>query len=390
MPYFNHTLHAISVTEASYWERRAFIQAWWAQYADDSHWTPPAYGRLSRELDPRRDEHLARLDATLIHIEALHRTGLSHARTDQQEIPLTSVLERPLAAAVAAIDPRRKGRTAHLALANFSSDREAFDILYYHLVESLSALNYHRFVGPVGLSPHLGSGLQVDGWDDWPPLHAPSNPPYMPELVEARLRPIQEGRLFRTAVESPPPPIPPGPAIIRPLDPARLASDLLPLLVAATENPTAAFPPPDEAEARFLLRVLGPATLAGHLAEVDGVPAGFVLLGPDTAEWARATRGGRSLWRRVLYASSTRLLGQSSTAAGRLYFGAVLPTWRRQGIGSQLWHRALLAAGERGWESLSIGPLWKSKDGGSAGETFLSSRATLLSPMAFRLYEATF
>lgn len=389
MPYFNYSVHPVHAAAASFWQRRAFLNAWWSLYQDDSRWTPPDYQRTRRELDPRHNEHLARLEATLIHIDALHRTGLRRSRTDQQEIPLTSILERTLAAAASIIDGRRKGKTGHLALAHFGSDKEAFDTLYYHLVETLSAAGFHRLVGPVGLSPHLGSGLQVDGWDEWPPAHTPANPPYAPELVEARLTPLQDGRLYRAAVPARPPEPLPDPARIASFDPARLAGDLRPLLVAAVDNPTAGFPPPDAAEAAFLLRSLGTGRVTGFLAEMDGEPAGFVLVGPDRAGWLRATRGGRSLWRQARYGVEARLWPGRRLAGGQIFFGAVLPGWRRQGIGAQLWQQATGHASRMGWASLAVGPVWLPKGSDSAAVAFLEARSAT-ARQSYRLYERSF
>lgn len=386
MPYFNYELKADAVGAAGYWARREFLRAWWAIARDDERWTPPDYGRLRRELDPRHNAHLARLAATLIRVEALQRTGVSRSRTDQQEIPLTSVLERPLAAAVAVVDPRRKGATAHLALPSFSRDGDAFDTLYYYLVEELTAQRYHRFVGPVGLSPHLGSGLLVDGWSEWPPLHTPSNPPYAPELLGRRLRPFQSGRLYHAPVA--PSGGAAGPASVSAFEPARLASDLLPLLVAATANPIAGFPPPDAVEAAFLLRLL-PAGITGFLAELDGAPVGFVLLGPDTAGQLRAARGGRPLWGRAYLAMAARFPGSSRVAAGRVFFGAVLDEKRRQGIGRQLWRRAMQAAQENGWAILSLGPIWSSGQQPAPAEYFLESQAAV-PQQRYQLWEGSF
>lgn len=388
MPYFNYSVHAQEAGAASYWERRAFLNACWAIYRDDARWTPPPYGRLLRELDPRHNDHLARLHATLIHIDALHRTGVRRSRTDQQEIPLTSVLERPLAAATAIVDPRRKDQTAHLALAHLSNDQEAFDRLYYFLIEHLPDFNCRHLIGPVGLSPHLDSGILVDGWGEWPPLHTPGNPPYQPELIERRLRPFQEGRLYQANVPALPAATP-GPATIRPLDPSRLAGDLLPLLVAATDNPVAAFPPPDAAEAALILRMLNPAALTGSVAEMDGEVVGFVLLGPDTAGRLRATRGGRPAWRRAMVVAQAALSGRFRVTAGRLFFGAVRPEWRRRGIGAQLWEHALSGARDQGWESLIIGPIWWPKSGEPAAAAFLKGRAAG-APQAYRLYDRSF
>lgn len=389
MPYFNYRLHPLAAEGASYWERRAFLHAWWSLYREDGRWTPPDYGQLRREFDLRRNEHLARLNATFIHVDALHRTGLQRSRTDQQDIPLVSVIERPLAAAVAVIDSRRKGRTAHLALPHFGRDKEAFDVLYYHLVESMAAEGYHRLVTPVGLSPHLGSGLLVDGWDEWPPSYTPSNPPYVPELVESRFNPLQDGRLYRAAIPARPPDARDGPARIQPFAPGRLAGDLLPLLAAAVENPTGGFPPPDVVEAAFLLRVLGAGKLTGCLAETDGTPVGFVLMGDDSGDWLRATRGGRSWWRRGWRVAETGIRGGSRSSQGRLFFGAVQPDWCNRGIGAQLWQEILARGAARGWATLTIGPVWRGRGERSPAESFLENRAAV-PRQTYRLYERSF
>jgi len=399
LPYFNYILHASDAADASYWERRAFLNAWWAIGQDDERWTPPPYGLFRRELDPRRNDHLARLGAALVHVEALYRTGVRRARTDQQEIPLTSVLERPLAAAVALFDPRRGDDTAYLSHLKLAYDDEAFDRLYGHLVEALSDVGVHRLVGPVGLSPHLGRGLLVDSWDAWPPQHTPTNPPYLPELLERRGRVAQVGRLYRialgedaagqrdTAATG---------AVVQPFDVARLTGELLPLLAAAVDD-GCGFPPPDVAEAAYLLRAAGAGAFGGLIA-VDGAPVGFVLLAPDAAGRLRAARGGRPLWGRAALA----LAGRQPMAAGRLLFGGVLPAWRGQGIGSALWAWTLDAARARGWRALSVGPLWSPRrssyvpapDPEPAAAAFLIARGAVaeqtVAGQMYRLYEWLF
>ena len=353
MPYFNYSLHA-PAAEASYWERRAFVNAWWAIGREDERWTPPPYGALRRELDPRRNDHLARLGAALIRVEALHRTGVRRSRTDQQEIPLTSVLERPLAAAVALVDSRRAGRAGHLGLLHLADDREAFDRLYYHLVETLTEANIHRIVGPVGLSPYLGRGALVDSWNAWPPQHTPNNPPYLPEMLERRGQVVQVGRLYEVAVGEEAAGTAAGRsgAAVRGFDVARLAEELLPLLVAALDD-GGGFAPPDAAEAAYLLRTIGPGAVGG-LAEIDDTPAGFVLLAPDEAGRLRAARGGRPLWGRAALASGSG----RPVATGRLLFGGVLPAWRGRGVGAALWAWAVAQARARGWWTLAVGPVW--------------------------------
>lgn len=381
MPYFNHRVHVIDAAQASWWERREFVQAWWSLYADDRRWTPPEYTALRRELDPRRNSHLARQETALVYVDALQRSGAGAPRPDQP-LPTTGILERPLAAAVALIDPRRRGKTAHVALLHLSNDYESFERLYYRLVEDLSFAGYRRMVGPVGLSPHLGGGILVDSWNLWPPAHTPSNPPYVPELLERKFRPLSPySRLYHKIILPGDAEAVSGPAVLTPLEPGRLAGDLLPLLAAATENPSAGFPPPDADEAAFLLRWLRPETLIGWVAESSGRPAGFVLLQADAADQARRAGGGRRLWQRI-----ARPLWQARKArAGRLLFAAVTPELRGQGIGGQLWVAALETAAARGWQSLAVGPLPHE----SAATAFVENRGAVAG-QTYRLYEAAF
>lgn len=390
MPYFNYDLHTAGTATASHWERRAFVNAWWAIGQEDERWTPPRYPLLGQALNPRRNAHLARLSAALVHVTALYRTGVSRSRTDQQEIPLTSILERPLAAAVVAVDPRRRDATAHLGLPRLAADAEALDRLYYHLVETLGEEGYHRVVGPVGLSPHLDSGALVDSWDAWPPQHTPNNPPYLPEMLERRGRVAHIGRLYELAVGEEDAGAVVGQMAVRGFDVARLAGELLPLLVAAVDD--GGFAPPDTAEADYLLRTIGPRVLGG-LAEIDGAPAGFVLLAADEAGRLRAARGGRPLWGRATLA----LAGGRPVGAGRLLFGGVLPAWRGRGVGSALWAWAIAQARSRGWRTLAVGPVWSPRrvsrvpaaDPESAAAAFLRARGAV-ARQTYHLYEWSF
>jgi ribosomal protein S18 acetylase RimI-like enzyme len=202
------------------------------------------------------------------------------------------------------------------------------------------------------LSPHLGTGLLVDHWDELPPLHSPHNPPYVPELLEGAMRPLGHSRLYQLTIPLERPPAPPTPAQISPLDPARLATDLLPLLEAACPS-WGNFVLPDAKEAAFLLRWVGRWPLYGRLAQIQGEPAGFVLLGPDLSLPLRQAGGGRNLLGRLWFKWRSR----RPVRRGRLLYGGVSPRWRGQGIGHQLMHQALVIGQEQGWRTLSIGPI---------------------------------
>jgi GNAT superfamily N-acetyltransferase len=259
-------------------------------------------------------------------------------------------MERIMATAVALVDPRRTDRTAYLALLHCANDPESLARLLDALIEKLRPHRCERLVGPVGLSPHLGRGLLQDAWNAMPPLHTPYAPPYLLELFERSMRPLARQLLYR--VDVPQQPLEPaGSAQIIPLEPARLATDLLPLLAAAC--PATDFPPPDAEEAAFLMHWLRPWPLYGRLAHVGEEPVGFVLLQPDLAPLLKRFKGGRRWLRRLLLAWASR----RGLQEGGLLFGGVLPAWRGQGIGHQLWQQALTIARDRGWQRLAIGPL---------------------------------
>lgn len=387
MPYFNYHLQAYEADDTSGWQRREFIHAWWRVYASDQRWTPPDYRLLGWALNPARNPHLARMRPTLLYVDALHRTGAgaggagTAATGGGQIMPLLSLFESTMAAAVLLRDPRTvegpgRNKTAYLALLQAANDSEGVERLLDYTRDRLAREGYSRLLLPTGLSPHLGSGMLQDSWDAWPPLHTSSNPPYVPDLLK-ELPVVRTMKLFQAAVPSTLPDAPTGPARLVPLQPERLATDLLPLLAAATEETADLFPPPDAEEAQFLLHWLDSRTLIGYVAEVDGVPVGFVLLQSDIAGRMRRARGGRPLlWRAWLFMMRGRPVRQ-----GRLLFGGVLPEWRRRGAGKQLWYGALDLAHKQRWATLTVGPIRQS----SLAAAFLS-RQGAIAQQEFSLY----
>lgn len=339
--YFNHRTSA-----AEGWgERRSFINAWSRLYRRDPRWVPPYYPTLRRMVTPDGDSHVARLSPLLVQTEAMAKGGTG---TEWGGIGF----DRTVAAAVALTDPRRRDRTAYLGLLHCINHIDTLERFLAGAAELLRPHGVRRLIGPTGLSPHLGSGLLLDHWHQTPPLHTPYNPPYLPEMADIALSPLARSQLYRLKVAGDLPPEPPSPANLVPLEPARLATDLLPLLVAACPD-WAGFSPPDAAEAGFLLAWLYPWPLFGWLAEVDSAPVGFVLLQPDLANRLRRAGGGHNpLWRLWLNWAAGR-----PAHHGRLLFGGVLPAWRGQGIGQRLLHQAQMSARQQGWQSLTIGPL---------------------------------
>ncbi len=339
--YFNFGLH----TAVSPWERRAFLAYSQRIYGRDSRWIPPEASKIHSAIDPERNPHLARLNPQLIYFDGLRR----------QEKPLAgpglTMFETPLVTGILLQDPRRHDRTAHLAHLHCANSPEAFLVFQDNLIEELTRRGIRRLLGPTGLSPHLASGALESHWNLPPPQHTPYNPPYLPEILARRMQPLAQSMLFHYEVPQQQPFPSKTQATLQPVRPGQLSSQLLPVLAAACHNP-AGFAPPDALEANFWQRWLGPQ-LRGWAAWIDNEPVGIVLLLPDLAAQLRRFKGGRGLWRLGFTAVKNR-----PVQSGRVLLGGVLPHWRNQGIGQQLWQQTVRTAQNAGWQTLTIGPIW--------------------------------
>lgn len=367
--YFNFGLH----TAVSPWERRTFLDYSRRIYGRDPRWVPPDAHKIHSALDPAQNPHLARLNPSLLYFD-----GLRRREGPPLAGPGLTMFETPLVTAILLQDPRRQDRTAYLAHLHCANYKGAFLKFQDKLIEVLARQGTRRLVGPTGLSPHLGRGALESHWQLLPPQHTPYNPPYLPEILAQRMQPIAKSMLFHFAVPQERPSPIQTPATLHPLNPTQLSSKLLPLLATACQNPVG-FAPPDALEAEFWQRWLG-SQLHGWVAWVDGDPVGFVLLLPDLAERLRRFRGGRRLWWLGLTAVKNR-----PVKAGRLLLGGVLPTWRNQGIGQQLWQQTSRTAQEAGWKNLTIGPVWAE---GTAVAWLQKQNAH--PQQTYQLYERTF
>jgi GNAT superfamily N-acetyltransferase len=342
--YFNHR----STVVHGWWEQRRFIGGWWQIYAGDPKWVPPYYPALQRALQPASNNHLARMSSLLVYTEALPRR--LRPSDSSLDAPL---LERIVAAAVVLTDPRRRrDGAAYLALLHFVNDADTLGRLLETIAELVRGKGNRRLIGPTGLSPYLETGLLQDYWNEIPPLHTSYNPPYLPKIADTVLFPWARSQLYQLEIPPELPPAPPARARLVPLEPARLCTDLLPLMVAACPV-WGGFAPPDTEEVDFLVNWVSRWPLFGWLAEVDGQPVGFILLQPDLAPRLQRAKGGRNLLWRMWLAWSSR----QPTGYGRVLFAGVLPDWQSQGIGRQLLYQGLLTGQQQGWQHLSIGPI---------------------------------
>ena len=289
----------------------------------------------------------------LIRLEALPDTR--RASADGLSRGAGALWETTVGAAVLLHDPRRRDGTAYLGLLRCVNDVESLERFVGLALEQAARAGCRRLVGPTGLSPHLQSGVLLDHFHVMPPLHTPYNPPYVPEVMQGVLSPLQPSRLFHVSTAAEDSRV--DPRSDAGVNMLRLAKDqwqqvLVPLLVRSFDD-EGQFPPPDAEEATFLLEWVSVWPLAVWAAIRDGEPAGYVMLQPDLAAPVARARGGRNpLWRVWLAWRSRR-----PTTSGRLLFAGVSPEHRGRGVGSQLWRHALAEARRLRVAVLTIGPL---------------------------------
>jgi GNAT superfamily N-acetyltransferase len=342
-----------------WWDRSSFVRHWWRLYIHDSRWVPPFYPTFRRSLVPNHNPHLRRLEPDFLSIEAMPRRHVSRAGRRSSEVDFSpygmAAFEQTVATAILLHDPRRRDRTAYLALLHCTNDAESLERLLDTAAFQLAEEGFNRLVTCSSLSPFLGSGFLQDHWDKIPPINTPYDPPYLVELIHTQLDPGVETCLYHFDIPSDlrvEMPAPPENADLLPLDPLRLADDLFPLFKAGLPE-LIDFPAPDPMEANFLINWVSTWPVEAWSAQVNGKEAGFILLGPDLAPALRRAKGGRSPLARLWL----RLAARQTFSKGRLYFGGVLPAYRRLGIGRLLLQKALASARDYGWEQLAAGPV---------------------------------
>lgn len=343
--YFNYTPHWAT----DWWARRAFAHAWWQLNADDPRWLPADYVAWRRLVVRADAPYWRRIAAQPVYLEALPRRRPSAYAPDNQPLLAGAVFEQPVAAAVLLCAPE-PAATAYLSMLHCVNDEETLDRLLGVVMERAADAGCMRLVGPAGLLPGWGSGALLNHFDRLPPLHTPYNPPYLADLLATSMEVCQEQVLLTLPITTTDAPAT-GPASLKPLALHDLASAHLPLLeTALTAHSDMIELPPDAAA--LLLQWIGVYPAAGWLAEVNGVPVGFIVVQPDLAPLVRRTGGGRWLpWR--WYGAWAR---RRPARRGRLLFGGVAPTWRRRGVGRQLLAQALHYAASVGWSELICGP----------------------------------
>jgi GNAT superfamily N-acetyltransferase len=342
--YFNYTTHWAT----DWWARRAFAHTWWRLNADDPRWLPPDYVTWRRLVVRGGAPYWQRIAAQPVYLEALPRRRPSAYAPDNQPMLAGAVFEQPVAAAVLLCEPAVA--TAYLSMLHCVNDEETLDRLLGVAMERAAAAGCARLVGPCGPLPGWGGGALRNHFDRLPPLHTPYTPPYLADLLAASMEVCQEQVLLALPVAAAGA-LAPGPAVLTPLALPELASLHLPLLAAALAPHSDTAELPSDAAA-LLLQWIGVYPVTGWLAEVDGAPAGFVVMQPDLAPLVRRTGGQR--WPPVRWYG--KWAQRRPTRRGRLLFGGVAPTWQNRGVGRQLLAQALHHAAAAGWSELICGP----------------------------------
>ena len=121
---------------ANWWDRQRFVAHWWRFYKNDPFWVLPYYPLLKQCLNPNRTPHLARLKPFPLYIEALARYPRIK---DPQLLTWGYNFEKPVAMAMALIDPRRQDRAAYLTLLRVANSSNCLERLLEAVADPLRA-----------------------------------------------------------------------------------------------------------------------------------------------------------------------------------------------------------------------------------------------------------
>lgn len=326
--YFNHSAYVAETR----WQRHEVLGQWWRIYRRDARWVPPYHPALRHALT--RDGYAR---ATTRALAALALPRRDTANGWGMEVPVAAAFVRTLPG---------QAETAYLTMLHLANDVTALRKLLEATAKELRPQGYRTLKGPAALSPYLAHGVLASHWNLTPPLHTPYAPPYVLELCGSLMQPEEALALYQLEVGN----VSTNGTTGNFFTASHLATDLLPLLQAATETPW--LPPISAEEAALLLSQLEPFPLYGIAAETGGQIIGVALLQADESATLRHANGGKGPWGRLALG-----LPRKPASHGRLLLGGVLSEYRRKGWGTRLLQGSLSEARALGWKSLSIGPV---------------------------------
>src|SRR4051812_7695877 len=259
-------------------ERNAFIDFQWQIYRDDPAWVPPLVIERKEFLDREKHPFYQHGDAILF---LARREGKIVGRIMASDDPNYNALHET--------------NVGCFGLFECIDDREVADALFKAACDWLRQKGRTEVMGPIDYSTNYVCGLLIDGFQHPPTVLTAHNPRYYPGLIEScgfakekdwfawwfseypapaqRLRKIATARASKIRVR------------IRPIDKRNLAEEsnrLISVYNQAWEK-NWGYVPFTPAEAEHMANELKPIIVpeGALIAEVDGVPIGFVLGVPD-------------------------------------------------------------------------------------------------------------
>jgi len=195
-------------------------------------------------------------------------------------------------------------KAGHFGMISAENDPAVFAALFAEAEAWLKARGCARAQGPFNLSINEEVGLLVDGFDTPPMLLMGHDPAYAGGQVEAQgYRKIKDVYAYKTSMAADLPPLvrrmvdrgPPAGVTLRMLDMARFDAEVTSLTEILNDawSGNWGFTPTTEAETRALATtlklVLDPRLT--WFADIDGEPAGFIVLLPNINEAIRDLKG---------------------------------------------------------------------------------------------------
>lgn len=313
-------------------------------YRSYSNWVPPIYADERKFHDPKQNAALAysevkRWMATLAGEPVGRIMGIINRRYNEQAGETT-------------------GRFFNL---DCVEDQFVADALLQPVENWAAAQGMTRLMGPFGFSDKDPQGLQVEGFEHLPVIAAPSNPPYLPRLVEAAGYEKE-----RDALSYKLPVIAEGPPLYEKVYQRILRKGALRLvefkskrelrpyivpalrLVNETYAPIFGFVPMSEREMQRLtaqyMPVLDPAFLK-LVENQEGEMVGFVVAIPDMSKGMQKA-GGKLFPFGFLHL----LAAAKKTRQLNAMLGAVKPGYRSRGVTVLLGKALFRSALTRGFE----------------------------------------
>lgn len=301
-----------------------FLRLPWSLYADDPAWVPPLLFEQRRQLSPRHPyfEHAR----TRLWVAWRGRAAVGRISAQVDRLHLE----------------RYRDDTGFFGMLDAEDDAETFGALLGAAEAWLRDRGIRRVRGPFSLSINQECGLLVDGFDAPPAVMMPHGRPYYAARLEQHgYAAVKDLLAYRLAADVKLPDVVPallgraaGTIAVRPLRRSRFREDV-DVLRDIFEDAWAAnwgFVPFTEREFAHLAGALGrlvPDEFIG-IAEVEGAPAGMIVLLPDVNQLIRDL-DGRLLplgWLKLLWRLRARRVRR-----GRVVLMGVRARYQRSPLG---------------------------------------------------------